>query len=251
MLTRGLGNMGDMDGDVAARGNFAPAQSPEPIGIGTMRELAAATGGKAFVNTNDLTGAIREAIEGSAANYTLGFYVDPSSLDGKFHELKLRVKRSGVSVHCPTGYFALEERNPSETQHRDRLMAAAQSPLESSAIVVQAKLARVNEPAPNSFKILSSIDIHNLQLVQEGTLHKGAIAIYLIEQDQTGKTIRESNQALNRKLNEKEYADYLRTGILFNKYVRPEPGVTTLRLLVQDRSSAAIGSLIIPLAQIK
>jgi hypothetical protein len=38
-----------------------------------MQEMAEKTGGQAFVNTNDLTGAIRAAVEGSGLTYTLGF----------------------------------------------------------------------------------------------------------------------------------------------------------------------------------
>ena len=77
--------------------------SAEPIGIGTMQDMAEDTGGRAFVNTNDLTGAIREAIEDSVATYTLGFYIDNDSIDGKFHEIKLEVKRKGVILHYPEG----------------------------------------------------------------------------------------------------------------------------------------------------
>ena len=205
-----------------------------------MRELADATGGKAFVNTNDLTGAIREAIEGSSVGYTLGFYVDPASLDGKFHELKLQIKRKGLSLRYPTGYFALQDQPSSKNQDRERLLTAVRSPLQSSAILVQAKLDRVNQPTPNSLQISSSIDIHNLQLAQDGKLRKGTIAVYVVEQDQTGKVLHQTSQALTLRLTEKQYADYLQSGIFFRQYVQPRPGATTLRLLVQDTDTTAV-----------
>jgi hypothetical protein len=244
-------NHGTGDEDALARGNFAPAQSPQPIGIETMRELADATGGKAFVNTNDLTGAIREAVEGSSVSYTLGFYVDPALLDGKFHELKLQVKRKGVSLRYPTGYFALQDRPSTKDQDRERLLTALRSPLQSSAILVQAKLDRVNQPKPNSLQLSSSIDIHNLQLAQDGKLRKGGIQVYVIEQDQTGKVLHQSSQALSLHLTEQQYAEYLQSGIFFRKYLQPQPGATTLRVLVQDVGTTAVGSLIIPLSAVK
>lgn len=242
---------GTVDGDALALGHFAPAASPEPIGIGTMRELAEATGGKAFVNDNDLTGAIREAIEDSDVGYTLGFYIDPESLDGKFHELKLQVKRKGGVVRYPKGYFALPDAPPSKDQRRELFVTAVKSPLQSSAVLVRARLDRVNQPKPDSLAISSSIDIGSLQFTRDGELRKGEVQVYLVEQDQTGKILHESGQALSLRLTEKEYSDYLQSGILFRQFVQPQPGATTLRLLVQDATNMAIGSIIIPLSEVK
>jgi VWFA-related protein len=83
---------------VLRNGKSMSAQSLQPVGDDTMdmETLADQTGGEAFVMTNNITGAIRQAVENSAATYTLGFYIDRPSIDGKFHELKVEVKRKGV-----------------------------------------------------------------------------------------------------------------------------------------------------------
>ena len=86
------------DADAEATGTFARPDSPQPIGIDTMETLGEETGGEALVNSNDITRAIRKAVEDSAVTYTLGFYIDRASIDGKFHELKVQVKRKGLSV---------------------------------------------------------------------------------------------------------------------------------------------------------
>jgi VWFA-related protein len=53
---------GVVDEDAFALGTLGapPAMSAEPIGVAAMQDLADDTGGRAFVNTNDLTGAIRQ-----------------------------------------------------------------------------------------------------------------------------------------------------------------------------------------------
>jgi len=66
----------------AVLGRGMPAQSSQPIGIDAMQKLADETGGRAFVNTNDLTGTIRHAVEDFTATYTLGFYIDSDSSTG-------------------------------------------------------------------------------------------------------------------------------------------------------------------------
>ncbi|MGH9728471.1 MAG: VWA domain-containing protein, partial [Candidatus Acidiferrales bacterium] len=181
----------DMDGvadeDRAAKGDFMPAQSPQPIGISTMQKLAEETGGQAFVNTNDLTGAIRKAVEDSAVTYTLGFYVNTDSLDGKFHEVKVEVNRKGLTLRYPRGYFALRDAPATKDQNQIRVMTAIQSPIESSSIPVQVNVGRLDRTPPSSYGFSGSIDVHHLRLAQNGGFRTGAIDVFTIEQDAAGK----------------------------------------------------------------
>jgi hypothetical protein len=243
----------DADDVSGASGHFdnMPAQSSVPIGIPTMQKLAEETGGQAFVNTNDITGAIRKAVEDSAVNYTLGFYIEPNSLDGKFHELKIHVRRTGLSVRYPKGYLALKDAPATQDDRRNNFLIAIKSPLDSSAIPLEVKVDRVNQPTPNSLALSGSIGIHDVQFVQSGEIHTGAIDITVVEQDETGKVLRESANRINLRFSEKQYPAVLKTGITFRKSVQPQAGATTLRVLVQDPATAAIGSLIIPLSKVK
>jgi VWFA-related protein len=232
-------------------GESMPAQSLQPIGDDTMQKLADDTGGEAFINTNDITSAIRKAVEDSAVTYTLGFYIDPHSADGKFHELKVQVKREGLTIRYPKGYLAAEDAPPTKDQNWKTVLSAVQSPIESSLIPLQAKVDRVNEPLPNSLRLLCSIDIHNLRLVQTGELRKGTVSVYIIQQDGVGKVLSRWTKTYELELSEKQYASLLKSGMPFSQDVQPKSGATTLRILVQDPTTAEIGSLIIPLSQVK
>ncbi len=64
----------DLDSQRRRHSLDAEGQGPQPTGINAMRDLADETGGRAFVNTNDLTGAIRQAVQDAAVTYTIGFY---------------------------------------------------------------------------------------------------------------------------------------------------------------------------------
>lgn len=107
-----------------------PVQSLQPVGDDTMdmETLADETGGEAFVITNNITGAIRQAVEDSAATYTLGFYIDHLSIDGKFHELKVEVKRKGVKVRYTKAYLALEDTPATKDQRRNSLLNRSAEP---------------------------------------------------------------------------------------------------------------------------
>ena len=228
----------------------APAQSAQPVGITTMEQLADETGGQPFVNTNDLTGAIRKAVEDSAVTYTLGFYINRDALDGKFHEIKVEVRGKGLTLRYPKGYFGYPDTAPTKDEGQQMVETALQSPIESSVISLQATLARVSQPEANSLNLSCSIDIRNLQLVQAGNLRKGAVIVYVIEEDQTGKVIFQWDKGYNFQITDAQYAALLKSGMLFHQNLHPKAGVTTLRVVVQDPSTNDLGSLIIPLSQV-
>lgn len=227
-----------------------PAQSLQPIGDDTMQKLAEETGGEAFVNTNDLTGAIRKAVEDSAVTYTLGFYIGTDSLDGKFHELRVKVKPSGLNVRYPRGYFALQDTPATQDERHNSFVAALRSPLDSSSIPVEVRIVRVEQPLSHCLSLFGLIDIHNLRLEQSGALRKGAVEVATIEQDETGKILRQSASRISLNFREGQYAALLKTGFSFHQFVQPQAGVTTLRIVVEDPATAQLGSLIIPLSRV-
>jgi VWFA-related protein len=78
----------------------------------SIRILADETDGRAIVNRNDLAAGMRQIIRDSSAYYLLGYNSKKAPKDGKFHEIRVRVKRPGVEVRHRKGYWAL---TPDET----------------------------------------------------------------------------------------------------------------------------------------
>jgi VWFA-related protein len=216
-----------------------------PTGIDTMEDLAAQTGGHAFYNTNNLTEAIHRAVDDGAVTYTLGFYPDVLALDDKFHELKVHVKHAGYEVRYPKGYFAQKEMPVSEAQQQNLLQEAILSPLESSSIRLQAQVERGKA---NSIALAGSIDVRDLQLTAAG---EGTLDLYVIQQDATGRVLEQKKNRLNLRLTPELYAAYLKSGILFREAFEPKEGFVTMRLLVSDPRQARVGSLIIPVSEVK
>lgn len=242
------GEMGGLAGNALGLDHSA-AQGDQPIGIEVMEEMAEDTGGRAFVNTNDLTSAMRSAVEDSAVTYMLGFYVDSDSVDGKFHEVKVRVLRSGLIVRAPKGYFALKDEPANQAERHSSFLEAIRSPLSSSSIPLEVKVDRVVQQA-HTLQITGVVGIKALSLPTAGELRKGAVDIYAIEQDAAGKVLQQANWRLNLELTEQEYQTYLRSGVFFHESVESKDGATVLRILVQGPGTGAVGSVIIPLAQV-
>jgi VWFA-related protein len=218
-------------------------QGAQPPGLQTMTDLAAETGGRAFLNTNDLAAAIHAAVDDAAITYTLGFYIEDAALDGKFHEIKVRVKNEGYDVRSPRGYFALA----AAPAGRSNLFDAILTPLESSAIGLT---ARVDRTAPDALTVTGVIDLAGLELAAQPGLHSGAVEVYLLQQDTSGILLDRSRQRYDLRFNDQLYSKYLKSGILFRQTITPRSGLATLRILVTPAGASRVGSLIIPAAQL-
>ena len=74
----------------------------------TMREMARETGGRAYVNQNEIRGGVERAFADESAAYSLGYYSDNKKYDGKYRSIKVKVKRDGVEIHSRRGYYAID-----------------------------------------------------------------------------------------------------------------------------------------------
>jgi hypothetical protein len=75
--------------------------------MNTLRQLSEESDGRAIVNRNDLLPAMKQIVRDSSAYYLLGYTSTVAPSDGKFHNIKVRVKRPGVQVRSRKGYWAL------------------------------------------------------------------------------------------------------------------------------------------------
>jgi VWFA-related protein len=103
--------------EAANRGNVTiHVVDPRPLGsVGfggdtILRRLAADTGGRAIVNTNDPMEQLSGVMADASAYYLVGYTPTRRTNDGKFHEIKVRVKRRGVRVTARRGYWSASEK---------------------------------------------------------------------------------------------------------------------------------------------
>jgi VWFA-related protein len=73
----------------------------------TLRTLALQTDGRAIINRNDLATGMSQIVRDTSSYYLLGYNSTQAPADGKFHEIKVQVKRPGIQVRARKGYWAL------------------------------------------------------------------------------------------------------------------------------------------------
>ena len=92
----------DIDENIGPNQNRAALQMTQD----TLRVLSQETDGRAIVNRNDLTTGLAQVTRDASAYYLIGYTSSQSKTDGKFHEIKVSVKRRGVDVRARRGYWA-------------------------------------------------------------------------------------------------------------------------------------------------
>ncbi|HKF40663.1 MAG TPA: VWA domain-containing protein [Candidatus Acidoferrum sp.] len=72
----------------------------------TLYTLAADTGGKAFMDTNDLSGVFKQVQKDTSAYYVLGYTSTNHLKDGHYRRLKVQVNRPDIKLEYRPGYYA-------------------------------------------------------------------------------------------------------------------------------------------------
>jgi VWFA-related protein len=70
-----------------------------------LQVLSEHTGGRVFVNGNDIRGEIDQAVRDAAAWYTLTFDAAPPGPNTEYHALRVQLDKAGLMVRTTAGYY--------------------------------------------------------------------------------------------------------------------------------------------------
>ena len=62
----------------------------------TMKAVAEETGGKVYINQNEVAVGVALAVQDNAASYTIGYYPEDKKWDGKYRSIKVKLARDGL-----------------------------------------------------------------------------------------------------------------------------------------------------------
>ena len=210
-----------------------------------MQELAQATGGHAYFNTNDLTHAIQQAVDDSALTYTIGFYPDDEKQNRDFHKLKVEVNKPHISLHYRSGYLDLADIPRDERTRSVQLHDALWSPLDATEIGMSVHLSRA--AATSGLDAAVSLDPKGIQLEPKADRHSGRIDLLLAQLNKDGSILgTPTMQTVELNLLEATYRKILTNGIAVREPVTLLPNAYRLRVIVRDYGSGMIGSITVP-----
>jgi len=141
----------------------------------TFRTFADDTGGIAFYGSNDIAGSLQDSFDDSRYSYTIGYYPDHNTWDGKFRKLQVKVDRKTSHVRYRDGYFAVPDQAAPQDNPQQLLQNAANSPLDSSALSMMVSVRHPQPPDNHQLEFQVGVDVAQLFLQHAGGHYKGGI----------------------------------------------------------------------------
>ena len=246
---RGVGRLSSTLSAASRGTTTASSLSPIDSNLETMKQLASQTGGRAFYDTNDLAGAIKNAFEDADGTYVLGFYPDESELDSKYHSLKVSVNRPAAETRFRPGYYADPERKPPDREFKARVNEAVNSSLDSNAVGVTAEVAPPVPGEPPGTQLTVKVNLDDLKMEHSAGRWTGNLQVVFEQQTRDGRNLTGSFQSADLQLLDATYQLAQTEGLVFKANVTPAPSAAQIRVVVADRNTGSIGSVLLPLTK--
>ena len=219
-----------------------------------LRKLAEETGGVAYVNSNDIGGGVRRALEDQKGYYLIGYRPDEGTFDPvtgrmRYHKLKLNVTRPGLKVRTRQGFFGFEGKSVTPaTVPRTRaqqIRAALVSPFPAGGVSLRLTSFFAHDRKEGAF-VRSFIHIDGRDLTfrrQPDGTYKSVIDVVALTFGTKGLVVGEANTTQTVTVSERAYKQILQAGILYNMIIpTKKPGGYQLRVAVRDTTSERTGS---------
>jgi VWFA-related protein len=216
--------------------------------IETSQVIAEKTGGHAYFNTNDLGGAIQRAAEDSRLTYVLGYTPSHAQWDGRFREIKVRVRRRDVSVRHRSGYFAVRPEVPSAVDKQNAVLAALDSPLDATGVGVSVSVAKA--AAAGDVALTIRVEPAAVLLKPEGGMWTGELDVAIAHTLPDGRLVRMIDATVPLRLSESAREQLLAEGLTFTRTLTLRPDADQVKVAIRN-SAGAIGTVTIPASRLR
>jgi VWFA-related protein len=212
----------------------------------SLEKIAQETGGRAFLNSNDLSKAILSSTQDSSAYYVIGYYPVHKKWDGSFREIKVKVARDGVSLRHRRGYYAIDPESWRKNSAEDMRASLGRNYPESTSVLFY---ARALPTAPNvDVKVEFLVDPHTISFesISENQ-HFCNLEFQVQAFTPEGKLVKAEVQEAEAPLKPETFARIQRSGLPMPVTIKLEAGNYTLRLGVRDNRTGFFGTADLPL----
>jgi len=217
--------------------------SAQQANQGTMEEVAAETGGKAYKNQNDIKDGISLAVADEKASYTLGYYPENKKWDGKFRSLKVKLDRGDTQVRYRKGFFALDPALDKKANFEPDVAAA----LEFGAPATQVSFwGQAKKTDPGKARVVFLVDAHTVSAEDAGGNKRINVNFYAAAYDGNGKNLGARSIKVDKSFDAATYQQLLAKGVMVPLDMELPTGTKEVRLAVLDNRTGYIGTAMGP-----
>jgi len=213
----------------------------------TMYALATDTGGKALLDTNDLSQGLENA-EASISNYYLiGYNTTNSKLDGKMRRIKITLKEDPTAkLDYRVVYYAGKTwdkftGSDKDRQLQDALMLA--EPMTEIDVALQVNYFQLNS-AEYFTGIAMKIPGSELALARKGGAERTTIDLVGEVKDEYGSTVGNIRDHVDQKLSGETAAQLAKQPLEWDTNLVLLPGSYAIKVLARDDETGRIGTYI-------
>ncbi len=218
-----------------------------------MSQLAQETGGLLMMNRNNIDKALEKVVDEGDGYYLIGYQPDEQTVsemrtgNAKYHNIQLRVKKSGLHVRTRSRFFSTPESisPPDIMSRQERIEDAMGSPFSAGALRVRLTAlfseTKKDQPCINALLHFST---HQLAFTDEPDgWRKAVVEVVAGLYDINGQQVEFADKQWSLTVKSKSYDKLKKNGASF--LVRlpvKEPGAYQMRLVVRDTRNGELGN---------
>ncbi len=214
----------------------------------TVVSLAADTGGKAFLDDNDITAGIERAQNDVKSYYIIGYYSTNEREDGKFRKVAVKMANKELAasdkLDYKSGYFGQKTfakftSADKESQLQDALMLG--DPVTDLPMAVETDFFRLSKTSyfvPISVKIPGS----ELAFAKKGPKEQTEFDFIGQVRDMKGKLAAQVRDGITIKLTEENATKLAQSSIQYDTGFSIPPGQYRLKLLARENQTGKMGT---------
>jgi VWFA-related protein len=208
----------------------------------TLVTLAADTGGRAFLDSNDFGAVFKKVQEDTSAYYVLGYRSSNPSRDGRFRKITVKTSVPNVKIEFRKGYYAPRDFAHSNKDDREQqLVDELSSELSSTDLDVflSAAYFRLGD---SRFYVPVSLVVPGSEIpfTQAGDKTKATLDIIGVVRDELQRPV--GNVRDTVKLNLDESQQVRRKNVQYQAGFTLPPGKFHLKFVLRENQSGRLGS---------
>lgn len=210
----------------------------------TLRDLAANTGGEAYLNSNDVVGQFKKMLEVNSTYYALGYY--PQNVaDKKFRNLKVVVKNHPeYKIRTQKGYQpSVEKAEEVAKTPQQKLFQAMIAPLPLTTIGVTSSanfLAMADDDAQVALQVHIAGDL--LQYPREDQKYSVKCQVAVAVFDKAAKISTTEAETIHTTFTPEQVEMGKQNGYRYSKRLSLVPGLYQIRIGVRDLNGDLMGT---------